>query len=100
MASSPPQYDSGNGRVTNAILSTKLDELTREVRRQSDKIDSKFAFLEEKLEMRVDEVANRCRDNTTQIARIDERQKAATGILGALSFVGSSIAATIGALVK
>ena len=97
---SPPQYDSGNGRVTNAIISTKLDELTREVRKQGEVNERRFNFLEEKLDIRVDEVANRCRENTTQIARIDERQKAATGILGALSFVGSSIAATIGALVK
>lgn len=99
MSNYTPRND-GNHRVSNAILSTKLDELTREVRQQGEKMDRRFNFLEEKLEIRVGEVESRCHENTTQIARLDERQKAATGILGAISFVGSSIAATIGSLIK
>lgn len=93
---SPP----GNGHVTNAVLSTKLDSLTEEVRRLGLKMDHRFAFLEEKADIRTGAVEAACHQNQTQIARLEERQKATTGILGGLTFVASAIAGAVGSLVK
>ena len=96
MASSPP--DNGNSRVTNAILSTKLDHLTAEVKEMCAKMDRRMNFLEEKHEVDVSELRSRCEEHSTQIARVEERQKAMTGFQAALSLVASTVAGVVGSL--
>ena len=97
--SSPPTSD-GNHRVTNAILSTKLDALTEHVESLDKSLNRRLDFLEEKLELNVGDVREKCRANSTEIARLEERQKATTSILTGLNILVGSIAATIGALFK
>jgi len=96
----PPTDDNTNHRVTNARLSEQINSLTGEVRRLRETVDKRFSFLEEKLEVEVSDLRGRCQDNATQIARLDERQKATTGLQAGLTFLLSSVAATIGALFK
>lgn len=99
MTSSPP-YNQQNGRVTNAILSTKLDALTEEVRAMCLKTERRITNLEEKHDIRLGTLEAHCHENENQISRLDERQKATTSVLGGLTFIGSAIAAAIGSLVK
>ena len=94
-----PPYSESNGRVTNAILSTKLDALTEEVRALCVKTDRRIAYLEEKHDIRLGTLEAHCHENENQISRLDERQKAWTGILGALTIVGTAIGSAFG-LVK
>jgi len=99
-AYNPPRDNDGNHRVTNAILSTKLDRLTQDVQDMCGKMDRRMAQLEELLHVETSDLRARCQENATQVARLDERQKATTGIMGGLTFVFSAIAAAIGSLVK
>ena len=93
-----PPYDSSNGRVTNAILSTKLDALTIEVQRLCEKTDRRIAYLEEKHDIRIGTLDAHCQDLDTKVARLDERQKAWTGILGAMTMIGTTIGSAFGFL--
>lgn len=92
--------DSDNGRVTLAVLASKLDSVSAEIKRFSEHTERRIAFLEEKTSYRLDDVDIRCHTLTANIARLEERQKSTTGILGALTIIGSSIAAAIGSIVK
>ena len=89
-----------NSRVTNARLDEQIKGLRKDVNELTQAVNRRMAFLEEKHEVDVSDLRGRCQDHAEQLARLDERQKAATGILGVLSFVSSSIAATIGSLVQ
>lgn len=85
-----PQDDS-NGRVTNAILATKLDALTEMVRRQiddGDKRDSRIALLE------TCEAVNR--QKWQNHGDLHKRER---GLLGTISLIGNVIAGTIGVLI-
>ena len=99
MPPSPPP-DSDNGRVTLAVLSAKLDRLTQDVQDMCSKMDRRMAFLEEKFEVEVSDLRGRCQENATQVARLEERQKATTGVQAGLTLLLSSVAATIGAVFK
>ena len=99
MPPSPPP-DSEDGRVTLAVLSAKLDRLTQDVQDMCGKMDRRMSNIEELLHVETADLRARTQDNATQVARLEERQKATTGILSVLTFVFSSIAATIGALFK
>lgn len=77
--------DDGNGRVTMAILATKLDALTEEVR-----------SYHEMLCGRMDDHEHRIRAVEMQTASIAERQRTTTGILAALQLIGSTVAAWLG----
>lgn len=80
-----------NGRVTNAILATKLDALTDMVRRQleeADKREMRLATLERC------EAVNQQRWQSHGELHTRER-----GLLGVGSFVGSLIAGAIGVFV-
>ena len=94
MAPAPP--GSYNGRVTNARLSAQLDALTKEVQRYTERTDRRITFLEEKIAIDVSEVRTHCQENETNIARLEERQKSWTGILGALTIAGSAIGSMFG----
>lgn len=109
MAATSPPY--GNERVSNMRLQTLLEELTREVRVGFEKVDRRVTFLDEKLELRLDEierrhqanvkdVSTRCQTNTENIARVEERQKASTGILAGLTVLLSTAAGFIGSVFK
>ena len=100
MAPSPPDEHGNNQRVTNAILSVKLDALTEEVKAMCAKMDRRMSNLEELLHVETSDLRARCQDNATQVARLEERQRATTSILTGLNIVIGSIAATIGALFK
>ena len=97
--SSPPDSD-GNHRVTNAILATKLDNLIEDVRKMCERMDRRMAFLEEKVDIRCGEVEGQSRHNAENIARLEERQKATTGILGALTVLLSTAAGFVGSVFK
>ena len=96
----PASYQPDNSRVTNAILSTKLDNLTEEVRNLSAKLDRRITYLEERTDIRVGDLENQCHEMKTNVARLDERQKSSTGVLGAFTLIASSIAGVIGSIVK
>jgi hypothetical protein len=89
-----------NGRVSNAILATKLDALYAEVRGSFVKLERRIDFLEEKVDVRISAVEDQGHANGTNIARLDERQKATTGILGAMTAIGSAVAAALGVWIK
>ena len=93
---SPPDND----RITLARLGEKVDNLAAEVRRMSENMDRRMTNLEELLHVETSDLRGRCQDNATQVARLEERQKATTSILTGLNIVIGSIAATIGALFK
>ena len=93
MAPAPPEY---NGRVTNARLSAQLEALIKEVQRYTERTDRRITFLEEKIAIDVGEVRTHCQENETNIARLEERQKSWTGILGALTIVGSAVGSMFG----
>lgn len=80
-----PAEQNKNGRVTRAILATKLDAL-------NDKVDE---YRAEVNEWRGD-TETRVRALELEQAQQKERWRNTTGILGALQFVGSAIAAAIG----
>jgi len=83
--------DESNGRVTNAILATKLDALIDMVHRQlvdGDKRDSRISVLE-----RCEAVNEQKWDNHKDL---HTRER---GLLGVGSFVGSLIAGVIGVFV-
>ena len=90
MASTP--YSNSNGRVTNAILGTKLDSAIEKL----DRLDRRVQFLEEKMDVDLHEQRAMCGENASQIARLEERQKAWTGILGALTLIGTTIGSAFG----
>ena len=94
MTPSPP-YDSTNGRVTMAVLAERLDTAIRKIDSLDAKVDSRMAFLEEKFEIGMAEVRGHCGENEKQIARLEERQKSTTGILGAFTLVASSVAGVL-----
>jgi chromosome segregation ATPase len=94
MAPAPP--DNYNGRVTNARLSAQLEALTKEIQRYTERTDRRITFLEEKIALDVGEVRTHCQENETNIARLEERQKSWTGILGALTIVGSAVGSLFG----
>ena len=98
MSTSP--QDNGNHRVTNAVLQNEIKHLTAEVKAMCEKMDRRMTNLEELLHVETSDLRARCQDNATNVARLEERQRATTGILSVLTFVFSSIAATIGALFK
>ncbi len=100
MSTYNPPRDDGNHRVSNAILSTKLDAVILEVQKLTASVDRRLAFLEEKTDIKIGELETNCRSMQTDMARLDERQKAATGILGAFAFIASSVAGVIGSVVK
>lgn len=93
-----PSPNDDNHRVTNAILSTKLDALTAEVQQLCNKMDRRLVSLEELLHCETSDLRARCEDHSTQIARLDERQKAITGFQAALALVASTVAGIVGSL--
>jgi len=95
-----PPTSNGNQRVTNAILSTKLDALINEVQTNRANLNRRIDFLEEKLELQVGEIRGHCSENETNIARLEERQKSTTGILGVLTVILSTIAGVVGSVFK
>lgn len=99
-SSSPPPYSNSNGRVSNAILSTKMDNVIEELRKLRETTDRRLWAIEEKADIQIDALKSRCQDNETKLARLEERQKATTGVLGVATVVLSGIATAIGSLVK
>lgn len=95
-----PPLDDGNHRVTNAVIQNEIKHLTAEVKAMCDKMDRRMSFLEERHELDVSDLRTRCQETSTQVARLEERQKSTTSILTALNVVIGGIAATIGAVFK
>ena len=91
-----PTNDNGNQRVTNAVLQNEIKHLTNEVQAFCAKMDRRMTNLEELLHVETSDLRARCQDNSTQVARLEERQKAWTGILGALTLVGTAIGSAFG----
>ena len=77
--------NNGNGRVTMAVLATKLDALTDEVR-----------GYHEMLCERVDDHEQRIRVTEVEIAQIGERQRISTGILATLQVIIGAVATWLG----
>lgn len=81
-----------NGRVTNAILSTKLDEMARTLGRIEGKVD--------KMDARVDEVEKeQARQEVRWEAHRDLHQRE-RGLLAGASLVQSIVAGLAGIFVK
>jgi len=78
-----------NHRVTLAEIKRDLAHLIEEFQEMRDETRTWRKAQEERV---------RCMEN--EMARLDERQKATTGILGTATFIGSAIAAAIGSIVK
>ena len=78
-----------NQRVTNAVLKRDIEHLISRVEE----------WHQESCD-RLDAVEGQTRTNTTELARLDERQKTTTGMLSVLSVIGSTIAGAVGALAK
>ena len=89
-----------NNRVTLAEIKRDIAHLTESNERQYRNLNRRLDFLEEKVEINVSEVRGQCNENRNQIARLDERQKAWTGILGALTMIGTTIGSAFGFLGK
>ena len=81
--------DSSNGRVTLAVLGSRLDGMETEMARRFDK-------LEEKL----DQVCNHTNDLDQRVTRNEERIKQNAGFLATLSIISSTIAGAIGSVIK
>ena len=80
-----PNPTDGNGRVTLAVLGTKMDNVTK--------------LLEAHIEIDRDsreKHADRISANTTEVARLGERMKLITWGLVGLQAIGSTIAAFLG----
>ena len=92
--------NSGDVLVTNAVLQNDIKHLVDEVRRGNDKLGRRMAFLEEKVSLDIDAIRHECNANTTQVARLEERQKSTTGILGTWTLVASTVAGILGTVVK
>jgi len=95
MADGPTSQDS-NHRVTLAEIKRDLAHLIAEFQEMRDEARTWRKVSEERQRL----LELQCQENRTSIARLDERQKATTGILGTATFIGSAIAAAIGSLVK
>jgi len=91
-----PTSDDGNHRVTNAVLQNEIKHLTAEVKAMCAKMDRRMTNLEELLHVETSDLRARCQDNSTNVARLEERQKAWTGILGALTLIGTAIGSVFG----
>ena len=96
MAASPT--DNGNSRITLARLGEKVDNLANEVRRMAEAQDRRTTNLEELLHCETADLRGRCQDNATNVARLEERQKATTGIQTVITVVLSTIAGFVGTL--
>lgn len=88
--------DGNNHRVTLAEIQRDLQHLIKEV--QDMREESRDYRSKQEARLRHQEECTSLLK--TEVARLDERQKSATGILGAATFVGSAIAAAIGSMVK
>lgn len=96
MSGYPPDRESSNGRVSNAILSTKLDMLTAKVEKLCDQMERRLSFLEEKTEIRCGEIESQTRQNAKDIAVMHERIKTSTGVLGALQAIAFGVSTFLG----
>jgi len=80
-----PNPTDGNGRVTMAVLGTKMDGLTK--------------LLETHIEIDSDSRKNhedRILANTMEVVRLDQRMKLIAGALVGLQVIGNGIAAFLG----
>lgn len=93
-ADGPTSQD--NHRVTLAEIKRDLSHLISEVQEMREET----RVYRQRQEQRIASLEERCAIMKTDLARLDERQKATTGILGAATFVGSAIAAAIGSAFK
>jgi len=81
----PNPTDGNNGRVTMAILGTKMDGLTK-------LLETHIEIDRQSQEKRDD----RIRANEMGVVRLDQRMKLITGALVGLQMIGSTIAAFLG----
>jgi hypothetical protein len=85
-----------NHRVTNAILSTKLDGLTDETRKAFATLHRRIDFMEEKLDIRISTNDHHCQENARDLAVLRERLKASTGILGTVQAIAFGVSTWLG----
>ena len=85
-------FEPNDGRVTNAILSTKLDEMARTLSRIEDKVD--------KMDARVDEVEKEQARQEVRWEAHSDLHKRERGLLAGASLVQSIVAGLAGIFVK
>ena len=91
-----PTPQGSNDRVTLARLSEKLDNLIEMLRQDHEETRAWRRASEERQRL----LEAQCQQNKTDIARLDERQKATTGFLGIFTLIASTIAGAVGAVYK
>ena len=94
MVDGPTSQD--NNRVTMAELKKDVCHVLKEIVEMRDETRA----WRNKTEQRVHMLEERCQGMQTDLARLDERQKATTGILGIFTIIASTIAGAIGTVVK
>lgn len=88
--------DAHENRVTMAVLNQKLEHAIQILREERDETKAWRREIEERMAL----LGQRCERNSTELARLDERQKATTGILTIFTLIVSTVAGAIGAVVK
>ena len=81
--------DSGNGRVTLAVLKNDIQHMREEMQRRFDNLESKL-----------DDVCDKADSLGDRVTRNEEKIKQTTGFLAILSLIFSTIAGGVGALFK
>ena len=84
--------NNGNGRVTMAVLATKLETYRDEVRSYRDE----SMRIYEELKRKHEDHDDRIRDLEVETAQMRERQRTSTGLLAALQLIGSAVATWLG----
>jgi len=88
--------DAQNNRVTMAVLKKDIDHIIAMLREDREETRTWRKAAEERVRM----LETQCQRNITEIARLEERQKSTTGILGVFTLIASTVAGAIGAVVK
>ena len=92
----PNRDAQNNQRVTMAVLQNDIARLADVMREERDETRDLRRLAEERVRL----LEVQCQKNTTDLARLDERQRATTGILGIFTLISSTIAGAVGAFVK
>ena len=95
MADASPTSNA-NHRVTLAEIKRDIAHLIDEVREGREETKAWRQATNDRIRL----LEQSCAANATNIARLDERQKATTGILAGLTTLGSVIAGAFGAWFK
>jgi hypothetical protein len=96
MPDTPNSSNGGNQRVTLAEVKKDIQYLISEFEQM--RLETKeYRALNER---RISDLETRCLSMHSDIARLDERQKATTGILGAFTAIAATVAGVVGSVTK